>query len=56
MRDQYDILISSEAPSGEYQIEMGMYLAKTGKRLEVIGKNTVSHEDKVLLQGLQIGP
>jgi hypothetical protein len=56
VRDQYDILISPEAPPGEYQIEVGMYLAETGERLEVVGKNTISHEDKVLLQGLQIGP
>jgi len=56
VRDQYDILISPEAPPGEYQIEVGMYLVETGERLEVVGKNTISHEDKVLLQGLQIGP
>jgi hypothetical protein len=56
VRDQYDILISPKAPPGEYQIEVGMYLAETGERLEVVGKNTMSHEDKVLLQGLQIGP
>jgi hypothetical protein len=54
--DRHDILISSEVPSGEYQIEVGMYLAEMGERLEVIGKDTVSHGDKVLLQGLQIGP
>jgi 4-amino-4-deoxy-L-arabinose transferase-like glycosyltransferase len=35
VRDQYDILISSEAPPGEYQIEVGMYLAETGERLSV---------------------
>jgi len=56
VRDQYDLLISPEAPPGEYQLEVGMYLAETGERLEVFGKNTASHKDKVLLQGLQIGP
>lgn len=56
MYGRCDILISSEAPSGEYQIEVGMYLSEMGERLEVIGRNTVSHGDKVLLQGLQIGP
>ena len=55
-RDQYDILISPEAPSGEYQIEVGMYLAETGERLEVFDENKASREDRVLLQGLQIGP
>jgi hypothetical protein len=56
VRDQYDILISPEAPPGEYQIEVGMYLAGTGKRLEALGENTTSREGRVLLQGLQIGP
>jgi 4-amino-4-deoxy-L-arabinose transferase-like glycosyltransferase len=35
VRDQYDILISPDAPPGEYQIEVGMYLVETGERLMV---------------------
>lgn len=56
VRDQYDILISSQSPPGEYQIEVGMYLAEMGRRLEVSGENNASHSDRVFLQGLQIGP
>ncbi|MFB0535634.1 MAG: ArnT family glycosyltransferase [Anaerolineae bacterium] len=36
VRDQYDIAISPEALPGEYQLEVGMYLAETGERLSVI--------------------
>jgi hypothetical protein len=39
VRDQYDILISPDAPAGEYQIEVGMYLAEMGERLPVFGEN-----------------
>jgi hypothetical protein len=39
VRDQYDILISSETLPGEYQIEVGMYLAETGERLPVFQGN-----------------
>jgi len=49
VRDQYDILISPEAPPGEYQIEVGMYLAETGKRLEVTGEEVPLSEDRILL-------
>jgi len=48
VRDQYDILISSETPPGEYPIEVGMYLVETGERLGVFqgGQET---GNKVLL-------
>ncbi len=35
VRDQYDMAISPKASSGEYQLEVGMYLAETGERLSV---------------------
>ena len=49
VRDQYDLLISPEAPPGEYQLEVGMYLAETGKRLEVTGEEVPLSEDRILL-------
>jgi hypothetical protein len=50
VRDQYDILISPDAPAGEYQIEVGMYLAETGERLPVSGEDGEPVVgDKVLL-------
>jgi len=35
VRDQYDLLISPDAPPGKYQIEVGMYLVETETRLSV---------------------
>jgi hypothetical protein len=56
VRDQYDILISSDAPPGEYQIEAGMYLAETGERLPVLDPRTRQVADRVLIDGIQIRP
>jgi hypothetical protein len=49
VRDQYDIAISPEAPPGEYQLEVGMYLAETGERLEAIGEEGAWPGSSVLL-------
>jgi hypothetical protein len=50
VRDQYDILISPDAPTGEYQIEVGMYLAETGERLPVFDGEGQALGDKILLE------
>jgi len=47
VRDQYDLVISPEAPPGQYQLEIGMYLAETGERLRVWDGD--SEADRVLL-------
>jgi hypothetical protein len=49
VRDQYEITISPEALPGEYQLETGMYLAETGERLEVHGKEGPLPENRILL-------
>ena len=49
VRDQYDILISSDAPPGEYQIEVGMYLVGTGERLMVQDENGPYQGDSIFL-------
>jgi len=54
MRDQYDILISPEAPPGEYQIEAGMYLAETGQRLEVVGTDGGVLDNRAVVQEIQV--
>lgn len=57
VRDQYDILISPEAIPGEYQIEVGMYLAETGQRLTILLEGTRSPVgDKVVLGPIQVQP
>jgi hypothetical protein len=48
VRDQYDILILPETPSGKYPIEVGMYLAETGERLSV-SQGDQETGDRVLL-------
>ena len=54
VRDQYDILISPDAPPGEYQIEVGMYLAETGERLLVVDPQIGQVADRILIDGIQI--
>jgi len=55
VRDQYDILISPQAPPGEYQMEVGMYLAETGERLAVKGEQTL-HAQTAIIWKLEIVP
>jgi 4-amino-4-deoxy-L-arabinose transferase-like glycosyltransferase len=54
VRDQYDLVISPEVLPGQYQIEIGMYLAETGERLKVWSGS--SEADRVLLQKVEIRP
>jgi hypothetical protein len=54
VRDQYDFLISPEAQPGQYQLEIGMYLAETGARLKIWDGS--SEADRVLLQEVEIRP
>jgi hypothetical protein len=49
VRDQYDLLIPSDVPPGEYQIEVGMYLAETGERLPVFNGEGQFSGDKIPL-------
>jgi hypothetical protein len=49
VRDQYNLVISPDAPPGEYWIEVGMYLAETGERLEVRGEEGPLLENRILL-------
>ena len=38
IRDEYEIPVQENAPPGQYQLEVGMYLLDTGERLPVSGK------------------
>ncbi len=49
VRDQYNLVISPDAPPGEYWIEVGMYLPETGERLEVHGEEGPLPQNRVLL-------
>jgi hypothetical protein len=54
VRDQYNLTIPLEAPPGEYQIEVGMYVAETGERLLVLGPKSQYQEDRILLDSIQV--
>jgi hypothetical protein len=54
VRDQYDLPIPLGAPSGEYQIELGMYVASTGERLTVLRLESQNQEDRILLDSIQV--
>jgi hypothetical protein len=54
VRDQYDLVISPDAPAGEYQIEVGMYVAGMGERLLVLGPESQDQEDRILLDSIQV--
>jgi hypothetical protein len=54
VRDQYDLLIPPEAPSGDYRIEVGMYLAETGERLPVLVEAGQVQDNRVVLEQVQV--
>jgi len=49
VRDQYDLTISPEAPSGLYRIAVGMYRTETGERLIVAQDGILPPDDKIVL-------
>jgi hypothetical protein len=49
VRDQYDLMVSPDAPQGTYWLAVGMYLAKTGKRLEMHGEEGPLPGNQILL-------
>jgi hypothetical protein len=55
VRDQYDLVIPSDAPSGEYRLNVGMYLAETGARLNVLEDGVPLLDNQILLQPVTVG-
>jgi hypothetical protein len=47
--DDYEILLGVDTPSGEYLLEVGMYLASTGQRLPISDERGVVLGDRILL-------
>jgi len=54
VRDQYDLGILPDAPPGQYQIEVGMYLAETGERLPVLAEDGSVQGDRILLVRVKV--
>jgi hypothetical protein len=55
VRDQYDMVIPSDAPPGEYRLNVGMYLAETGERLNVLKDGVPLPDNRILLQPVAVG-
>ncbi|MEP7359068.1 MAG: hypothetical protein ABI847_17590, partial [Anaerolineales bacterium] len=56
INDPYTIRVEPDAPPGEYQVEIGLYLLSTGERLPVLNADGEPVDDHVLLAGLRVGP
>jgi hypothetical protein len=49
IEDKYLLTVKPDAPAGGYAIEVGMYDAATGRRLEVLSAEGESMGDRILL-------
>jgi hypothetical protein len=56
LADHYAVEIDPQAPPGDYQLAVGMYLPETGARLPVTGENAVPDARYVLLTRVRIAP
>jgi 4-amino-4-deoxy-L-arabinose transferase-like glycosyltransferase len=55
VRDQYDLVIPPNVSSGEYQPKVGIYLAETGERLNVLEDGIPLSDNQIPLQPVAIG-
>ena len=56
IEDTHRVRLSYEAPPGEYQIEVGLYLLSTMARLPVLDEEMRAVDDKVIIEGIAISP
>jgi hypothetical protein len=54
VKDRYEMTLSSDTPAGEYQIEVGLYLASTGDRLPVLDDAGQVRDNRVLLGTMRV--
>ena len=52
--DEYEIVVDTDAPPGEYVIEVGMYDASTGERLPVYDSSAELEGHRVLLEATRV--
>jgi len=50
--DPYLVRLEADAPAGNYQLEIGLYLLGTNTRLNVLGPDGLPVDNRVLLDGL----
>lgn len=56
IEDQYELLLRTDTPPDVYQVEVGMYLPESGKRLGVLGELGRLDADHVVLTHVRIVP
>ena len=52
--DQYELIIASDAPPDVYEIEVGLYLAETGDRLDLLDQDGRLMGNRVLLSKVRV--
>ena len=55
IHDAYTLQAPADAPPGDYQVEIGLYLLATGQRLPLLNAAGEVVDDRVLVEGLRIG-
>jgi hypothetical protein len=55
VKDEYELVVKEGAPSGEYLLEVGMYLLSTGERLPLLEEGRVVG-DRILLGVVEVAP
>lgn len=56
VEDRYELTVKPDAPPGQYEIELGMYDAASGRRLSVLDAQGRPAGDRVLLPKVWVGP
>ena len=51
--DSYQITLPPDTPTGSYRLEIGLYIAETGQRLQAVQPNG-SESDAVLLESITV--
>ena len=52
--DEYELVIPSDAPPDVYEVEVGLYLAETGDRLDLLDQDSRPMGNRVLLSKVRV--
>jgi len=55
VKDEYEMALNPDTPSGRYRLEVGLYLLTTGERLPASVRGKRLPEDRILLREVQVG-
>ncbi|HUS71044.1 MAG TPA: glycosyltransferase family 39 protein [Anaerolineae bacterium] len=54
VRDQYELVLPSDVPAGDYEIEVGLYLVSSGARLPVLDDAGQVLDNRILLDTVMV--